>query len=191
MSGANEDALVGRAAVLLVFREAKSQGVELLLTLRAMHLRSHRGEVAFPGGMWEEGDASLQDTALRESCEEVGLPVESVHSVTSMPASYTRAGVQVTPYVGLVGGSVELRPNPQELDALFWVPEAFLRSDPRVRTDVFLVAGREYWAPVYRYGDYEIWGFTARVIVQFMNLHWQENIGRKHTAPEVKRKPLS
>ncbi len=163
----------------------------ILFTLRAEHLSSHSGEVAFPGGMWEQEDASLVETALRESHEEVALPPELVEIRQQLSVEYTRQGRRVTPYVGHVHPDVvhQLEPNPEELSELFWVPLGFLLEDPRTQTDIFSVMGQEYWAPRYHWQEYEIWGFTARVLVDFLNSVYGAGLSREHDAPEIKFKP--
>ena len=174
----------GQAAVLLALKgEGKSQ--HLLLTRRAMHLNIHRGEVAFPGGKWEEGDTSLLDTALRESNEEVALNPECVEILGQLEPGTTGAGMRVTPFVGAVPDCLALKANLRELDALFWVPVAFLATDIRVRTDIFVHGEREVWAPVYQWEGYTIWGFTARVIVSFLNSFIGAGIRRENVAEEV------
>lgn len=178
-----------KAAVLIAIARAKGGDESVLLTLRSSNLSSHSGEVSFPGGKWEVGDASLLDTALRETHEEVGLCPTRINIIEELPESATRRGVRVKPFVGRVDSPEGLVINNGELQSLFWVPMGFLLSDQRIRTDIFELMGREYWSPVYRWMDYTIWGFTARVIVDFLNRVYGQNIGREHSAPEVKQKP--
>ena len=177
-------ALKGQAAVLLALRGSGAKQ-QLLLTRRAEHLNIHRGEVAFPGGKWEQGDSSLMFTALRESHEEVGLLPDSVEVIGQLKACPTRAGMLVTPFVGLIPEHQELFPNPEELESLFWVPVDFFIRDQRARTDIFRWGDQEEWAPVYEWQGYKIWGFTARVIVTFMNQYVGMNIDRENNAIET------
>jgi len=184
-----------QAAVLIAIN-ARDDGDELLLTKRAAHLSLHSGEVAFPGGKWELGDVDLCETALRESHEEVGLKPSRVNVIDQLPMSLTRGGMKVTPYVGRIDCSGGLCANPGELESLFWIPVTFLLEDRRARTDVFELGGTEYWAPVYEWAGYTIWGFTARVLVEFLNRHYiaagvdagkgGSKIERAHSAPEIR-----
>lgn len=177
----------GQAAVLLaVAGEGEQQ--RILLTKRAEHLNIHKGEVAFPGGKWEPGDANLLATALRESREEVYLKEDQVNVIGQLEVCYTRAGMPVTPFVAQIAEGLDLRANAEELDALFWVPVDFFLEDQRERTDIFKRNDREDWAPVYRYSGFKIWGFTARVIVEFANTYCGVRIRREHSAPEVEFK---
>lgn len=176
-----------QAAVLIAVDDSKGRhNEEVLLTLRAAHLKDHSGEVAFPGGKWEPGDEDLKATALRESYEEVGLPESEVEIVGELSSSYTRQGTKVTPYVGKVRADMPLKANPDELSALFWFPVRIVMEDQRVRTDIFELMGKEYWAPVYKFQDFTVWGFTARVLAQFIEGFYGVGISREHTAPEIK-----
>ncbi|HEY7772317.1 MAG TPA: CoA pyrophosphatase [Marinagarivorans sp.] len=176
---------VGRAAVLIAVAGEGLSNSRLLLTRRSERMTSHRGEVALPGGKWEPGDASLQATALREAHEEVGLAPSLVKNIRALPVQTTRLGTQVAPFFANVPEIVTLTPCPVELESLFWVPVELLQSDSRSQTDIFTVAGKEYWAPVYHYEGYKIWGFTARLLVDAMNRFYGAGITRVHRAKEV------
>ena len=168
LGGSSEAAV----AILLTRMTATSEPL-LVLTKRAAHLRAHAGEVAFPGGKWEEGDRDLAATALRETWEEINQPVEGVELIAMLPRCHTRQGVAVTPFVGWIESLQGLAPNADELDSVFAVPLSYLLQDPRIRTDVFIYdfGGEkiERRIPVYQYADFTIWGFTAAVIVGFLN----------------------
>ena len=157
---------------------------EFILTLRSAHLSSHAGQVAFPGGKWDREDRSLMETALRESHEEIGLEPQAVEVLGAMPTARTGWDVLVTPYVGIVPTGVNLTPNLGELDSIFRVPLSFfLDGDRRARTDVFNRDRAHQWAPAYHYDGYEIWGFTASVIVSFLNRTFDADIVRESAAP--------
>ncbi|UTA46319.1 CoA pyrophosphatase [Simiduia sp. 21SJ11W-1] len=172
-----------QAAVLIALtREADPQ---VLLTLRSTHLKRHSGEVSFPGGWWEPGDETLADTALREAHEEVGLAPENVEVLGTWRSRYARGGIRVQPVVGVISPDLPLTASPDELDAVFKVPVSFFLQDPRLRTDVFTRDGVEQWAPAYQFGEFEIWGFTAGMLVDLLNKTLDARIGRLHpSAPE-------
>lgn len=179
--------LNGEAAVMVIV-STRPEGRAVLLTERSAHLSAHSGEVAFPGGKWELGDCNLLQTALRETYEEVGIPSSALRVLGQLPVGLTGRGVRVTPYVAELLSEVPLVLDPGELSSFFWMPEEALLRDARVRTDVFLRNGREYWAPAYHYAQYHIWGLTARVLVQFLNEYWQAGITRHHGAPVSRRR---
>lgn len=173
----------GRAAVMLLLTRGGYEA-ELVLTKRASHLRSHAGEVAFPGGKWEASDDDLAATALRESSEEVGLRLSSVELLATLPQTSTRQGVLVTPFVARLDSTAELQANPDELESVFTVPLKYLLSDPSIRTDVFMQDDREWRIPVFQYEGHTIWGFTAAVIVDFLNSVFAAGIGSNPDKPQ-------
>jgi 8-oxo-dGTP pyrophosphatase MutT (NUDIX family) len=140
----------------------------VLFTQRTTHLKSHAGQVSFPGGRAEPGDASAEFTALREAGEEIGLAAERIEILARLPDYRTRTGFRVTPVIGLVTPPLDLSPDPREVAEVFEVPLAFL-LDPRNRqrrTREF--QGQQVGYYVFEYQDRVIWGATAGMLV---NLH--------------------
>lgn len=171
-------------AAVLIMLAGEGSDQRLLLTQRSARLSSHAGEVAFPGGKKEPGDANLQETALREAHEEVGLHAQSATIVRQLPVSFTRLGIAVTPFVATVPDNLTLVPCAYEVESMFWVPVKWLLSDPRKKTHLLRVDNEIYWSPVYAFSGYTIWGLTARLLVEFMNQHCGADITREHSAPE-------
>jgi 8-oxo-dGTP pyrophosphatase MutT (NUDIX family) len=157
-----------QAAVLVLI--SRGDHPAILYTKRAAHLRQHPGEVCFPGGMWELGDADLFATAQRETYEEIGLPMADIHLLGRLPQSHTRAGTPVTPFVASFDASAPLIPSPDELESVFCIPLTAFHEGIQVREDRFERHGRVFIAPVYDYQGYEIWGFTAAVTAQLLRL---------------------
>ncbi|MCI4439658.1 CoA pyrophosphatase [Tibeticola sp.] len=118
------------AAVLipLLASRGRDAPVHVLLTERAGHLSSHAGQIAFPGGRIDEGDADPIMAALREAQEEVGLDPTRVEALGLMPTYTTGSGYLVTPVVGLVDPSAPLRANSSEVSDIFEVPLDFLMN---------------------------------------------------------------
>jgi 8-oxo-dGTP pyrophosphatase MutT (NUDIX family) len=144
------------AAVLVPI--TRSDEPELVLTLRASGLSTHGGEVAFPGGRRDPEDADLVSTALREAEEEIGLAPGLVEVIGPLSTLVSRHGIRVTPYVALIPDYLEFHANDGEIAAVFTVPLAFFRDDPREMTHRIDYLGRSWYVPSYRYGDYKIWG---------------------------------
>jgi 8-oxo-dGTP pyrophosphatase MutT (NUDIX family) len=143
---------------------------QLIFTLRAKHLTYHAGEVCFPGGMWEVDDAHLLASALRETFEEIGLPEQRIAVLGALPARPTRSGTIVTPFVARIAADARFIPNSNEIDSLFAVPLAQFKSGLQIRTDIFERNGKHYSIPAYAFQEYEIWGFTAAVTSDLLNL---------------------
>lgn len=166
-----------QAAVLIAVTE--SENPELIYTLRSNKVGSHGGEVSFPGGMFETEDKNLQDTALRESHEETGLDRSKVNILGSIDTVVSRFNISVTPYVGIVPSDIELNDNSDEIEACFRVPLSFLLEDKRYRNDEINRNGDIFFMPAYSYDSYIIWGLTAMITVDFLNIALDANIDLK------------
>ena len=166
-----------QAAVLIAVTE--SENPELIYTLRSNKVGSHGGEVSFPGGMFETEDKNLQDTALRESHEETGLDRSKVNILGSIDTVVSRFNISVTPYVGIVPSDIELNDNSDEIEACFRVPLSFLLEDKRHRNDKINRNGDIFFMPAYSYDSYIIWGLTAMITVDFLNIALDANIDLK------------
>ncbi len=157
-----------QAAVLLPL--TCCQQPKLILTQRAEGLSTHSGEVAFPGGMRDPEDQDLLHTALRESHEEVGINPDQVEVIGTLSPLVSRHGVLVTPYVGLVAENTQLSTNAAEIAAVFNVPLDFFADDPRQTTHRIDYLGRSWYVPSYQYDSYKIWGLTALMVVELVNI---------------------
>ncbi|MDC0590372.1 CoA pyrophosphatase [Gammaproteobacteria bacterium] len=166
-----------KAAVLIAITDSKDP--ELIYTLRSNKVGSHGGEVSFPGGMYEEEDNTLQNTALRESQEETGLDKAKVNILGPIDTVVSRFNVSVTPYVGIVPDDIELNDNSDEIEACFRVPLSFLLEDKRHRNDEINRNGDIFFMPAYQYDSYIIWGLTAMITVDFLNIALDAKIDLK------------
>lgn len=173
-----------QAAVLMAF--TREPDPQVLLTRRSAELKRHSGEVAFPGGWLDQEDTSLLTTALRETQEELGVDPASVEVLGPWRSRFARGGIRVQPIVGLIDPDLKLTPNPDEIDEVFKVPVSYLLKDDRFRTDVFQEAGVERWIPAYQYQGFEIWGFTAGVLVDLLNKALGGGIVRDHPSAPVR-----
>lgn len=156
------------AAAVLIPVIAQAQGLTVLFTQRTQHLKSHSGQVSFPGGRAEPGDASAEFTALREAQEEIGLALERVEIVGRLPEYHTRTGFRVTPVLGLIQPPLELTPDPREVESVFEVPLSFLLDPANRQRRTRELQGRSVGFYVFEYQGHMIWGATAGMLV---NLH--------------------
>ncbi len=158
------DPAQAKAAAVLMPIVDRAAGATLLLTRRAANMRSHAAQIAFPGGRIDAGDASPLDAALREAQEEIGLSRQLVSPLGYLDAYLTGTGYRIVPVVALVQPEFAPVLNPDEVDAVFEVPLAFLMDQANHRRD-----GRE-WNGIFRsyyaipYQDHYIWGATAGMI---------------------------
>ncbi len=158
------------AAVLIALLRRDNQ-FTVLYTRRSDRLANHRGEVAFPGGRFDQRDADLLGAALREAHEEIGLEPHSLDILGAFEGRRTRStNILVTPFVGIVKGEPQLHPDPKEVAEIFEVPLAVL-ADPRYR-------GIHRWQrdhvellrPAILYHKQVIWGLTYELTMNFLHL---------------------
>jgi 8-oxo-dGTP pyrophosphatase MutT (NUDIX family) len=156
------------AAVLIsiVFRSGSPR---FLLTRRSEQVATHKGQISFPGGLREPDDRDLRETALRETSEEIGAAPETVRLLGEFHDYVAITEHLVRPYVGVLPAEEKYSPQTDEVDYLLEVPvEFFLETEPVVEQR--LVRGRVQ--PVF-YFDYQgdtVWGLTARIIKDFLDL---------------------
>ncbi len=165
-----------RAAVLVPL-VGRPEGTTVLLTRRTDSLSTHAGQVSFPGGRMDAGDRDEEFTALRETQEEIGLDPTHIELLGRLDTYVTRTGFSVTPVVGHVRPPFELRPNPEEVDAVFEVPLAFLLDPANRALEKRLFEGVERLFYAYRWQHYYIWGATAGMLVNLVDLmgRWVAN----------------
>lgn len=152
------------AAVLIAVHLRPGQPARLILTKRASHLKHHPGQIAFPGGKQDAGDAGPIDAALREAREEVALPTASVQVLGTLPTHETVTGFTVTPVLGLVRDDFVAMPEAGEVEEVFSVPLSHVLNPDRFRIEQRRWRGewRRYYAVPW--GPYYIWGATARIL---------------------------
>jgi 8-oxo-dGTP pyrophosphatase MutT (NUDIX family) len=154
-------------AAVLVPLINREDGLTVLFTERSRDLPDHPGQISFPGGRVEPGDADTGIAALREAEEEVGLKRERVTLLGRLEPYETVTGYRVTPVVGWIEPPFEIRADPVEVADVFEVPLAFL-LEPANHQRHFRMVGntrRDYYA--IPYGDRYIWGATAAMLLIF------------------------
>ncbi len=153
-----------KAAAVLVPIVDRPQGVQVLLTRRTDHLHDHAGQISFPGGRIDPGDETPEAAALRETEEEIGLPPAKVSVVGRLDTYIVRTGFEVHPVVGLVRPPFQLALDGFEVAEVFEVPLSFFLRPGSKERHSRVFKGRERFFYAYPYGDYYIWGATAGML---------------------------
>lgn len=149
------------SAVLALFIDDPDHGVSLVFTRRAAEMRSHAGQVGFPGGRREIFDEHPTATALREAQEEISLSSEKVTILGGLPPLKSLDGKAVFPIVAMAPITLtELRPNPEEVAEIFVVPWSELTREKR-RILNFNIFGKWRETPHYEALGHHVWGLTA------------------------------
>lgn len=162
------NAQLPEAAVLIPITDAREP--ELVFTRRATHMNTHSGEVAFPGGKRDPSDNDLVATALRESFEEIALPPENVRVIGQTGSVISSFGIEVTPIVGIIEADTQLSANMAELDRIFKVPLRYFLDEKHLTFNHWKMRNKDYRMPSFYYGEYLIWGLTAVMLVEFLNI---------------------
>lgn len=160
-----------RACVLVpIVREGSNWSI--VFSRRSENLAAHSGQVAFPGGAVEPGE-TLEEAAMREAEEEVGIPPRHVELIGRLDDVVANSGFLVAPFVGVIDEPIEYVLQVSEVDEVFEVPiDRLLEPDnPEVRYVPY--RGRQYPAYFYHYEQYEIWGLTGRMLKSFLDLVWE------------------
>jgi 8-oxo-dGTP pyrophosphatase MutT (NUDIX family) len=175
--GVSDGSSKQKAAVLIGIVQ-RDGAPRVLLTQRAAHMRTHSGQVAFPGGKVDPSDSTLEFTALREAKEEVGLEPGRVRILGRLQDYVTFANMVVTPVVAWLEPDFELKLNPQEVARAFEIPLSFLMDPSNHQHHRLEYKGQfRSWysiAPHEQLQGAFIWGATASMIrglYQFLNFH--------------------
>tara|TARA_R110000868_G_scaffold53744_1_gene168482 strand:- start:7202 stop:7816 length:615 start_codon:yes stop_codon:yes gene_type:complete len=136
----------------------------LLFTERATHLTSHAGQISFPGGSLDPGDAGPADAALREVEEEIGIAAQHVDLIGRFEAYETGTGFHITPFVGILKPGYVLRPDPGEVAGIFETPFDFLMDPRNHQRDSKVWQGHERHFYAMPWEDRYIWGVTAGLL---------------------------
>ena len=148
---------------------------ELIYTQRSSHLSTHSGEVSFPGGKADESDPSLFGTALRESNEEMNLDSKDVTKLGKLNYLISRHKIEVNPFVASIDQPQKLKPN-EEIQEIFTVPLDFLLDPANIKRETIERQGGVWQVPTWTIKDQKIWGLTAMITVNFLNVCFDANI---------------
>ncbi len=159
------------ASAVLVPLYLKDGQYHVLFIQRTYNVRDHKGQIAFPGGTREEADNSLLATALREASEEVGLPAEAVDILGELDDVRTIGSRYViSPFVGMVRRPFEVLVDEWETEDVIEVPLQALLDPACLRTGTDELDGEPIKTYFYHYRDKVIWGATARILAQLLDI---------------------
>jgi len=159
-----------KAAVILPLLEG-AKGAEILLTRRTNQVKSHRGQVSFPGGTVSPQDRGVTDTALRETEEEIGVERSRIKVLGSLPPlSTVSTGYFVYPTIAVLLPPFNFKRNEREVKEIFTVPLDFVLDEQNWRLGPVETEDGTFTSFYFRYQGYLVWGMTARLLRKFREI---------------------
>ncbi len=159
-----------KASAVLVPIVERGEDLSIMLTKRSARLKSHSGQVSFPGGRCDEEDLHAMATALREAHEEINLPESHVEVIGAMEDYETVTGFSVAPVVGFVNPDFEIIRQEEEVAEVFEVPLDFVLDEQNHKIETIFWKGRDRHYYVFPHNEHKIWGATAAMLVRFAKL---------------------
>jgi 8-oxo-dGTP pyrophosphatase MutT (NUDIX family) len=157
-----------RAAVLIPLYK-KEKEYSILFTKRLKTLKRHAGQISFPGGIFEDNDKDLKITAIRETCEELGIKRKNIKVLGRLDDMVTSTGYLISPFAGILNSYKKLKINREEIDELISVPLLdLMKMTPRA--EIWTVKDSPYPVYYYDYGKWVIWGATAKILKNFLEI---------------------
>jgi len=134
-------------------------------------VKEHKGQISFPGGACQEGDRTLLDTALRESAEEIGLAPGEVKILGELDDTLTEtSNYIISPFVGLIPWPYQLKVDGWETEEIIEVPISALMDKDSLRQETKIIGGQQVTSYFYHYRGRIIWGATAKILHQFLDI---------------------
>lgn len=162
------------AAAVLVPIVLHPQVPSLLLTVRASHLRSHAGQISFPGGRIEPSDPDAGCAALRETREEIGVDASRIEPIGFLSDQIIRSGFRITPLVGLLQPGFTVTHDATEVAEVFELPLAFALTAGNYRARAGRARGLDFEIWELPFGERNIWGATAGILANLRELLGEE-----------------
>ncbi len=159
-----------RPAGVLIPLYVRERALWTLFTKRTDLVEHHKGQISFPGGGKDASDATLWDTALRETEEEIAVPRGSVRLLGALPRLVTVTEFEIAPFVGAIPYPVAFAPREGEVESIIEVPLAYLLDPMVVEERPVKWKGKDVRTLVYHYKGHAIWGATARILADLLTV---------------------
>ena len=143
----------------------------ILFTRRTDNVKEHKGQISFPGGAYQEGDGRLVNTALRECAEEIGLVAEEVEILGELDDTISiTSNYIISPFVAFIPWPYQFKVNREEIEELVEVPISVLLNRGNLPQETKIIDGRVITSYFYHYQGEIIWGATAKILNQFLDV---------------------
>jgi 8-oxo-dGTP pyrophosphatase MutT (NUDIX family) len=169
--GLNSIGLTEAAVLIPIF--CRDGEYHILFTQRSDQVPQHKGQISFPGGARSGTDATLQDTSLRESWEEIGLKSKDAEIVGELDDTpTTTSGYNISPFVAFIPYPYKFTSSPYEISEIFSIPVSALLHEANRKKERYTFGGKVFVNYSYEYEGRVIWGATARIVEQLLEI-WQ------------------
>ncbi|MBI2849645.1 MAG: CoA pyrophosphatase [Chloroflexi bacterium] len=164
-----DTSLIPSAVLIPIF--IKDGEYHVIFTTRTHRVKLHKGEISFPGGAYEEEDETLLNTALRESAEEIGLAAKDVEVLGELDDFPTiGSNYIITPFVAAISWPYRFTPDPREVAQIIQIPISALLNKSCMTEETETLRGRTVTTYSYSYKTDLIWGASARILHQFLEI---------------------
>ena len=159
---------VPSAVLILLF--PKRDSFNFILTLRSKNVETHKGQISLPGGV-QEGDESLEETALREANEEIGVLPETVEIIGELSTIYVPySGFKIYPYVGWTNSAPNLKASAEEVEKIIFASITELLNNDNQRKKTTVLRGLPVTMPYFNLNNEKVWGATSMILSEFKQL---------------------
>lgn len=157
------------AVMILLFQE--NSEIKITFIKRTEYEGVHSGQISFPGGMKESSDRGLLHTSIRETSEETGIDGEDINILGEIsPLFIPVSNFEVKPFVGYLKHTPEFHPDPVEVDHMIIIPLRHFLKKENLKKEKWNLSGEGVWVPFYSFKNYRIWGATAMILSEFLDI---------------------
>ncbi len=161
----SEEHAIPSAVLILLYQE--NDDIQFILTERTNEVQHHKGQISLPGGSWEEGE-QLHETAMRETEEEIGIPMENIEIISELtPLFVSVTGYIIHPFVGFIDEKPTIFPNSSEVSNVFTATISELLNPINTKTELWTIRDTPVDVPLFKFGKYKVWGATAMILSEF------------------------
>lgn len=160
-----EEHAIPSAVLILLYQDGDD--IHFFLTERTDTVQHHKRQISLPGGSWEEGE-HLHETAIRETEEEIGVPMNDIKIITALtPLFVIVTGYMIHPFIGYINYKPKLVPYPGEVNNYFSVSLSELLDPNNAKKETWEIRGTPVDVPFFKFGKYNVWGATAMILSEF------------------------
>ena len=154
-------------SAVLILLYPYNDDINFILTERTNDVQHHKGQISLPGGSWEDGE-HLHETAMRETEEEIGIPMDEINIVCELTPLFVKVtGYMIHPFVGYVQQKPNITPDPNEVKNVFTSSISDLLNPNNSLSELWTIRKTPVNVPFFKFGEHKVWGATAMILSEF------------------------